>query len=66
MVFYPEKDVNAFQSRRFALTGQQRTAALLCVVLLAGLYYYRTNLGHTITYAPDNYLDYRFCWEVSQ
>ncbi len=64
MIFYPEKDVETGGSRRLSLTAQQRVAALLCVVLLAGLYYYSTNLGHTTTYEPDNYLNYRFCWEV--
>ncbi len=64
MIFYPEKDVETGGSRRLSLTAQQRVAALLCVMLLAGLYYYSTNLGHTTTYEPDNYLNYRFCWEV--
>lgn len=66
MMFYPEKDVENGRSRRLALTSQQRIAALLCVALLAGLYYYTTNLNHTIEYEVDNYLNYRFSWEVQQ
>lgn len=66
MIFYPEKDVETNRSRRLALNSQQRAAALLCVTALAGLYYYRTNLSQTIEYEVDNYLNYRFSWEVQQ
>lgn len=64
MTFYPEKDKVLRPGRRLALSSQQRTAALLCVVLLAGVYYYTTNLNHTIKNEVDNYLNYRFSWEV--
>lgn len=66
MAFYPEKDKVLRPGRRLALSRQQRVAALLCVALLAGLYYYTTNLNHTIEYEVDNYLNYRFSWEVQQ
>ena len=66
MMFYPEKDEALRPSRRLVLSRQQRVAALLCVALLAGLYYYTTNLNHTIEYEVDNYLNYRFSWEVQQ
>ena len=66
MMFYPEKDEVLRPSRRLVLSRQQRVAALLCVVLLAGLYYYTTNLNQTIEYEADNYLNYRFSWEVQQ
>lgn len=66
MAFYPEKDKVLHPGRRLALSRQQRVAALLCVALLAGLYYYTTNLNHTIEYEVDNYLNYRFSWEVQQ
>lgn len=65
MMLYPEADVEIGSSRRLALTRQQRTAAVLCVVMLAGLYYYTTNLNVVIA-DIDNYLNYRFCWEVTQ
>ena len=67
MMFYPECDErlnNGYQIRHLALTHQQRSAAILCVVLLAGVYYYTTNLNITITNAIDDYLNYRFSWEV--
>ena len=67
MMFYPERDErlnNGYQIRHLALTHQQRSAAILCVVLLAGVYYYTTNLNITITNAIDDYLNYRFSWEV--
>ena len=66
VMFYPEKDDALRPSRRLVLSRQQRVAALLCVALLAGLYYYTTNLNHTIEYEVDNYLNYRFSWEVQQ
>ena len=66
VMFYPEKDDALRPSRRLVLSRQQRVAALLCGALLAGLYYYTTNLNHTIEYEVDNYLNYRFSWEVQQ
>lgn len=67
MMLYPERDErlnNGYQIRHLALSHQQRIAAIFCVVLLAGLYYYTTNLNITITNAIDDYLNYRFSWEV--
>lgn len=64
MAFYPEKDKVLRPGRRLALSSQQRVAALLCVALLAGLYYYTTNLDTEIGNEADNYLNYRFSWEV--
>lgn len=69
MMFYPKKDKSLeheYQIRHIALTAKQRMAALICVAMLACLYYYQTNLSHTITYEVDNYLNYRFCWEVGE
>ena len=66
MMFYPEKDEELCPSRRLELSGRQRIAALLCVVLLAGVYYYTTNLNVKIDNEVDNYLNYRFSWEVKQ
>ena len=68
MMFYPEKDqtlTGGYQIRHIVLTRQQRFAAIFCVVCLALLYYYTTNLNVTIANEIDNYLNYRFCWEVS-
>lgn len=64
MMFYPEKDVEIAKSHRLFLSRPQHIAAILCVVLLAGYYYYATNLNTTVSYDVDNYLNYRFCWEV--
>lgn len=67
MMFYPERDElleRAPTSWKIHLTPQQRAGALLCIIGLAILYYYTTCLGHTIEYEVDNYLNYRFCWEV--
>lgn len=66
MMFYPEKDEVLYPSRRLELSGRQHVAALLCVVFLAGAYYYTTNLNVKIENKVDNYLNYRFSWEVKQ
>ena len=69
MMLYPEWDESldgGYQIRHLVLSRQQQAVAVLCVVLLAGLYYYTTNLNVTIDIEVDNYLNYRFCWEVSQ
>lgn len=67
MMLYPETDEplrGRRQIQHLALTHRQRTAALICVALLAGLYYYQTMLSQNITIEVDDYLNYRFCWEV--
>ena len=67
MMLYPESDEmqnNRNQIWQIALTRQQRIVAIICVVLLAGLFYYTTNLNITIDNPIDDYLNYRFCWEV--
>ncbi len=69
MMLYPQWDESldgGYQIRHLVLSRQQQAVAVLCVVLLAGLYYYTTNLNVTIDIEVDNYLNYRFCWEVSQ
>lgn len=69
MMFYPEADEplkNAPLSRHIALNRSQKVIALLCVILLSGLFYYWMNLSVKIEYEPDNYLNYRFCWEVKK
>lgn len=67
MMFYPETDEplrGRRQIQHLTLTHRQRTAALICVALLAGIYYHQLTLGANITIESDNYLNYRFCWEV--
>lgn len=67
MMLYPEKDElleGGPQIRCLRLTSEQRVVALLCVVILAMLFYYVTILSVNIEYSVDDYLNYRFCWEV--
>lgn len=67
MMLYTEEDDAAGDNqaiRHIVLTPGQRTAAVACVAVLAFWYYYHTNLGAAIDYSVDNYLNYRFCWEV--
>lgn len=69
MMFYPERDISLggkSQIRRIALSQGQRVVAILFVALLAFFYYYQTNLSAKIDYEADNYLNYRFCWEVQE
>ncbi len=66
MMFYPEYDEIIGKSRHIGLNRRQKALALACVVLLAGLYYYSTDLSNTIEYEVDNYHNYRFCWEVTE
>lgn len=68
MMFYPERDKTLDGTPaipHLRLTVQQRALALLCVAALAFLFYYETNLTATIN-DTDNYLNYRFCWEVKE
>lgn len=67
MMLYPEKDErvrSAPQMRYLRLSMWQRAFALVCVAVMAFYYYYATNLSAKIDYETDNYLNYRFCWEV--
>ncbi len=69
MMLYPEWDESVeggYQIRHLVLSRQQQAVAVLCVVLLAGFYYFTTNLSQPISTEADNYLNFRFCWEVSQ
>ena len=69
MMFYPEMDISLGgknQIRRIALSQGQRVMAVLFVAVLAFWYYYSTNLSVKIDFAPDDYLNYRFCWEVQE
>ena len=67
MMFYPEQDErveNAPRLRYLRLSAWQRVFALLCVAVMACCYYYVFNLSVTTFSETDNYLNYRFCWEV--
>ena len=69
MMFYPKADEpmkNAPFSHYIRLNPSQRAAALLCITILSCLFYYRTNLSAKIDSETDNYLNYRFCWEVKE
>lgn len=68
MMLYPEYDevLPGEKIWHLTLTYRRRIAAILCAVLLSGLYYYKTNLSVRISNSADNYLNYRFCWEVRE
>lgn len=69
MMLYPERDVTLRGTPaipHLRLTVQQRALALLCVAVMAVYFYYQTNLSATITNEADNYLNYRFSWEVEE
>ncbi len=48
----------------FNRRSMQVFVAILAVILMG--YYQITCLGQTIAYAPDDYLSFRFMWDVSQ
>lgn len=48
----------------FPFNLRSRKALAACIVLILIWWYDTTMLGHTITYQVDNYLDYRFMWDV--
>lgn len=67
MMFYPEMDIERgdYRGTKYVrLSQHERAIALLGVVLLAILYYHVTMLNVHIELAVDDYLNYRFCWEV--
>ena len=48
----------------FRFNLQSRKILAACLVLILIWWYDATMLGHTITYEVDNYLNYRFMWDV--
>lgn len=48
------------------MNSKARTIAVVIAVALLMLYYYKTQLSATITYEVDNYLNFRFMWDVVQ
>lgn len=70
MIFFEEKQ-NVEHQIHYApeiLAFNQRSMKLFVACLtiaLVGFYYYSC-LGATITYQPDNYLDFRFMWDVKE
>ena len=48
------------------LNSKSKTIAVVVTVALLMLYYYRTQLSAKISYEVDNYLNFRFMWDVAQ
>lgn len=69
MIFYEADYETPINSgvRGAILPFNDRSIRILVSVLTVILiwWYYRTALGTTITYETDNYLNYRFMWEVT-
>lgn len=67
MIFY---DVEKTEINRLAMPPvlafnlRSRKVLAACLVLVLIWWYDTTMLGHTISYQTDNYLNYRFMWEV--
>lgn len=68
MIFYePKRPVRINKYASYAvLPFNERSIRLIVAVLVLILiwWYWRTCLGVTITYAPDDYTKFRFMWEV--
>lgn len=70
MIFYEARN-NVKLNKRYmkaVLPFNQRSMRAFVVVLVVALigYYQITCLGQTITYAPDDYLSFKFMWDVPQ
>lgn len=67
MIFFPTRHLQ-IQHRSappvFPFNLRSRKILAACLVLILIWWYDTTMLGHTITYEVDNYLNYRFIWDV--
>ena len=68
MLFYKNRSVGpetaAGHAAPFALQPRLNSLAVLGTTAMLMLYYYQTQLSVIITNASDNYLNFRFMWEV--
>ena len=67
MIFYNSKDseIHRLASRpMFPFNLRSRKLLAACIVLILIWWYDTTMLGQTISYEVDNYLNYRFMWDV--
>lgn len=67
MIFYDPKhtEVNRHLAGPvFPFNRRSRTMMAVCIVLILIWWYDATLLGHTISYEVDNFLNYRFMWDV--
>ena len=67
MIFYDPKHTE--QNRHlagpvFPFNRRSRTMLAVCIALILIWWYDTTMLGHTISYEVDNFLNYRFMWDV--
>lgn len=67
MIFYdvPKAEINRLAGPpMFPFNRRSRKVLAACIVLIMIWWYDTTMLGHTISYQVDNYLNYRFMWDV--
>lgn len=68
MIFYNadyEVSIDRNASRAILLFNERSMKLIVsCVVLILIWWYWKTQLGLTITYETDNYLNFRFMWDV--
>lgn len=67
MIFYeiPNPQINRLaMPPMFPFNQRSKKVLAACIVLILIWWYDTTMLGHTISYQTDNYLNYRFMWDV--
>ena len=67
MIFYDVKNsgINRLAAPpMFPFNRRSRKILAACIALILIWWYDTTMLGHTISYEVDNYLNYRFMWDV--
>ena len=67
MIFYDARrpQINRLASPpMFPFNRRSRKILAACIVLILIWWYETTMLGHTISYQVDNFLNYRFMWDV--
>lgn len=59
---YPD----SLSNKRLYFDTKVKKLLVIALTALSVWFYYYTCLSVEITYAPDDYLNYRFCWEVDE
>lgn len=64
--FYDEVYFDSLSNKRLYLSTKVKKLLVIALTALSVWFYYYTSLSDEITYAPDDYLNYRFCWQVDE
>lgn len=64
--FDDEAYPDSLSNKRLYFGTKVKKLLIIALAALSVWFYYYTCLSVKITYAPDDYLNYRFCWEVDE